>query len=594
MSKAVSKSTSTGINWRQAWDSPKEFGKSLTIGLATIAGILLVVLPRISEVLPKILGDELLYSQNARLLSPEEWFLPNFLFNWVFSSTNVCGYGFYTCGKVINVFLLLCLGFIIYASTRLIAKPSLSLIMATLTCVGPIAVYASFFTPDMMFYLSMAIVIFIAMQLNLDSKWWMWFILGATLAVASLVKPHALFAIPALIAYCLFLALGTNQKKIAAAFINIVILVSSTILLKFAFGFAFAGPNGLTLFGSYGNALDSASKAITQTSTPGVQLGGTSTNPISTPAPGAAQPAVASTDFATMAVWELILHFGFLIIAFSLPLFIAGRRIGQSMAIRNTNPVETKLSFLAISILLMGVISTAIYTAVAPSWGEILDYRLMVRYYEYVLPFLVITALVQLDESNKRHVRRIVFSFFAIIVAVLASTKLVTVVPPLYTDSTLFSGMYFSNISIWVFAIISAGLLLFYLINQKKAVRYWLFGWLPIVTVIVAISTQIAMTGPSSIKGLYTNAAQTTHQLLTQEQRDALIVVGNYKNNVQAAQLWIDSKSVQGLWIDRGQNLDIDSLAPEAKYVLIIGEMNVSGSFEVVKQDESFAIIKRP
>jgi hypothetical protein len=70
--------------------------------------------------------------------------------------------------------------------------------------------------------------------------------------------------------------------------------------------------------------------------------------------------------------------------------------------------------------------------------------------------------------------------------------------------------------------------------------------------------------------------------------------VGNYKNNVQAAQLWIDSKSVQGLWIDRGQNLDVDTLAPQAKYVLIIGEMNISGSFEIVKKDESFAIIKRP
>lgn len=594
MSKAVSKSTRTGINWRQAWDSPKEFGKSLTIGLATIAGVLLAILPRISEVLPKILGDELLYSQNARLLSPEEWFLPNFLFNWVFSSTNVCGYGFYSCGKVINVALLLCLGFIIYASTRLIAKPSLSLLMAALTCVGPIAVYASYFTPDMMFYLAMAIVIFIAIQLNLDSKWWMWLVLAATLAIASLVKPHALFAIPALIAYCLFLAIGANQKKIIATFRNIVIVVSATILLKFAFGFAFAGPNGLTLFGSYGNALDLASKAITQTTSPDGQVGGTTTNKISTPASGSVQQAAASTDFATMAGWELILHFGFLIIAFSLPLFIASRRIGQSMAIRNTNPVETKMSFLTISIVLMGVISTAIYTAVAPSWGEILDYRLMVRYYEYVLPFLVITALVQLDESNKVNVRRIVLSFFAIIVAVLASTKLVTVVPPLYTDSTLFSGLYFSNISIWIFTIISAGMIIYSLKNQGKASKYWLFGWLPVVTVIVAISTQIAMTGPSSIKGLYTNAAQTAHELLTQEQRDALIVVGNYKNNVQAAQLWIDSKSVQGMWIDRGQNLDVDSLSPGAKYVLIIGEMNVSGSFEVVKKDESFAIIKRP
>lgn len=594
MSKAVSKSTNAGINWRQALESPKEFGKSLTIGLAAITGVLLAVLPRISEVLPKILGDELLYSQNARLLSPEEWFLPNFLFNWVFNSTNICGYGFYSCGKTINVFLLLSFGFMIYASARLVAKPSLSLFISVVTCVGPIAVYASYFTPDMMFYLAMSIVIFIAMQMNFESRWWMWLVLGATLAVASVVKPHALFAVPALISYCIFLALGTNNKKFILTLRNILIVVSSTILLKFAFGFALAGPSGLTLFGSYGNALDSATKSITQNIQKDGQLGGTMADPISTPALGSAQQVTASGDFGSMAAWELILHLGFLIIAFSLPLFIASRSIFQSIAIRNTSAASTKLSFLAISILLMGATSTAIYTAVAPSWGEILDYRLMIRYYEYVLPFLVIAALIQIDESKKGNVRRIVLSFMAITIAVIASTKLTTVVPPLYTDSTLFSGMYFSNVSIWIFTFISAGLLLFALKNQEKARKYWLFGWLPVITVIVAISTQIGMTGPSSIKGLYTNAAQTAHEILTQEQRDALIVVGNYKNNVQAAQLWIDSKSVKGLWIDRGQNLDVDSLAPEAKYVLIIGEMNVSGSFEVVKQDESFAIIKRP
>ena len=593
MSKAGSKSPNAGINWRQAWESPREFGKSLTVSLATIAGVLLVVLPRISEVLPKILGDELLYSQNSRLLSPGEWFLPNFLFNWVFSSTNICGYGFYSCGKTINILFLLCFGFVIYASARLVAKSSLSLFIAILTCVGPIAVYASYFTPDMMFYLAMAIVIFIAMQLNLESRWWMWLILGATLAVASLVKPHALFAVPALVAYCVFLALGANQNKIILTLRNAAVVVSSTILLKFAFGFALAGQTGLTLFGSYGNALESATKSITQNSQIDSQLGGSTSNPISTPALGLAQQAAASGDFGSMAVWELILHLGFLIITFTLPLFIAIRILGKSIAIRDTNSVATKLAFLAISILLMGAISTAIYTAVAPSWGEILDYRLMLRYYEYVLPFLVITTLVQLHVSNKANVRQILLSILAVTIAVLASSKLTTVVPPLYTDSTLFSGMYFSNISIWIFTIISAGLLLFALKNQEKAGKYWLFGWLPAVTVIVAISTQIGMTGPSSIKGLYTNAAQTTHEILTQAQRDALIVVGNYKNNVQAAQLWIDSKSVQGLWIDRGQNLDVDSLSTEAKYVLIIGEMNVSGSFEVVEKDESFAILKR-
>ncbi len=598
MARPVTKANSSGINWRQFSTSPGAFGKSFGITLAAIAGVLLLVLPRISEVLPKVLGDELLYSQNARLLGPGEWFLPNYLFNWIFGSTNVCGYGFYSCGKSINVFLLLGFGFVIYATARLILKPSLSLFIAFATCVGPIAVYASYFTPDMMFYLAMAIVVFVALQLNHSSPWLHWLTLGAALAVASVVKPHALFALPAIVMYCLFLALSADDKKFIFAARNMCTVLASTISLKLALGFALAGTNGLSLFGSYGKALESAASSIAQNngtnapmvppsnegSSAGTGTGTSSTTTIS-----------GEVDFGSMAAWELVLHIGFLVIAFSLPLLVASRRISQAISAQETNQTSAKLSFLAISILTMGVASTAIYTAVAPSWGEILDYRLMIRYYEYVLPFLVIAALINIKSQpeSKGLVRQLVISVAAIGVAVLATTKLATVVPPLYTDSTLFSGLYFSNISIWIFTAISAGLLLFALKYQAKAAKYWVFGWLPAVTVIVAISTQIGMTGPSSIKGLYTTAAQTTHSLLSQEQRDSLIVVGNFKNNVQAAQLWIDSKSVQGMWIDRGENLNVDSLAPEAKYVLIIGEMNISGSFEVLKKDDSFAIIKR-
>jgi phosphoglycerol transferase len=592
MSKSNSVPSKLGVNWNLFSVSPKQFGKAAAIGLGAVAAVLMLVLPRISEVLPKILADELLYSQNARLLSPGEWFLPNYLFNWVFSATNMCGYGFYSCGKAINAVLLLLLGFVVYASARLLLRPSISLLISFLISVGPIAVYASYFTPDTMFYLAMSIVIFIAMQLNQSSLWWHWLALGGMLAIASIIKPHALFAIPALIAFCLFLAVGTEQKKILIAVRNIFILLTSTLSLKFAFGFALAGTNGLTLFGSYGNALESATAAVSQAQTPeNLQE---SAPAESTVLPNATSETVTFTleSFGAMAAWEIILHIGFLVIAYSLPLIIASRTISNSISAKDTNRTSSKLAFLAVSTLFMGVLSTAVFTAFAPSWGEILDYRLMVRYYEYALPALVITVLIPNESTEKFSKSRLVIIALAIIVSAVATTRLTTVVPPLYTDSTLFSGLYFSNISIWIFTAISAALLLYSLKNQEKAARYWLFGWLPAVTLIVAISTQLAMTGPSSVKGMYTIAAQTAHSVLTQEQRDQLIVVGNFKNNVQAAQLWIDSKSVQGLWIDRGQNLDVDAISAEVKYVLVIGEMNISGSFEIIEKDESFAILK--
>jgi hypothetical protein len=59
---------------------------------------------------PAILGDEYLYSMNSRKAAPWETSpagdFSNYLFNFIYQSTNLCGNSFYGCAKILNIFLL--------------------------------------------------------------------------------------------------------------------------------------------------------------------------------------------------------------------------------------------------------------------------------------------------------------------------------------------------------------------------------------------------------------------------------------------------------------------------------------------------------
>ena len=87
------------------------FGKKWQLKLASLVAVLVGtsawVFNQVKDINPAILQDEWIYLVTSRLYSPWAQDLPfdfgNYLFNLVYSSTNLCGDAFYTCAKVLNL-----------------------------------------------------------------------------------------------------------------------------------------------------------------------------------------------------------------------------------------------------------------------------------------------------------------------------------------------------------------------------------------------------------------------------------------------------------------------------------------------------------
>ncbi len=570
----------TPVNWGLIKTNPGKFWQTFSWVVPVVGLGVIWVMTRIMTVLPKILGDELIYSNNARHTALADSSVPNYFFNLLYSTTSNFGYGFYTAAKVYNLVFLIGFAAVVYFAARLIAKPGVSFVVAMIALVGPISAYASYFTPEMMFYFGCALVIYFALRFHARTGFAKWALLGFGLGLVTLVKPHALFLTAPLIAYIVYLAFKGEGNGWLKSIARVLSFGLALVVTKFAIGYAFAGEKGLSIFGGSYDA--SASSAI---NSGGAAIGGAVTDP--NVAVIAAGGAVGTT------VWQVLFHISYMLMFFAVPLILTGIQTVRAFKTKGEPSETTKVSFFLFVALIALVLVSAVFVAYSSAFGETLQNRVMIRYYEYLIPFLPLT-LLPLGNHIPKLGKAAKWSILAgaVIWLIIALPNMSTIVPGLFTDSSMMASAIKSGIPLAVFAGIGVGMLAYWLFKPEVGAQAWLYGFAPVIILVYAISSYTNMTVPSSQVGMYTNSSRFAHNNLTDADRQKMLVIGNNPQNVQAAQLWLDSPTATGQAVPEGAEIDLNGLGEDIKYILVIGKVSITGDGFLVKQEDSWALIK--
>ncbi|MCX6478145.1 MAG: glycosyltransferase family 39 protein, partial [Micrococcales bacterium] len=165
---------------------------------------------RVWTVLPSIMGDEYVYTSAAKHLPFSEQYFSNYIFSWVMSATNLCGTDFYVCTKSINsVSFALAILFTFLIASRYLTF-GWSVFVASVTALSPIAIPVSYFMPEIMYFAAMTGVVLVALWAADKGKWQLWSLVGISLGLAALVKPHAIFMLPAFTIFALVVSYKLN------------------------------------------------------------------------------------------------------------------------------------------------------------------------------------------------------------------------------------------------------------------------------------------------------------------------------------------------------------------------------------------------
>lgn len=532
---------------------------------------------RVWTVLPSIMGDEYVYTSQAKHLPFAEQFYSNYVFSWIMSATNFCGTDFYPCTKSINsVSFILAIVFSFLIAIRLLSF-RWSVFVASVVALSPMAIPVSYFMPEIMYFAAMTAVVWVALWVSDKDKWWLWSLVGASLGIAALVKPHAIFMLPAVAIFAAVVSYKKAPPGLISGFKSGASAILGFVFLKFGLGFLFAGVEGFKLFGGYGSPIDALTSAATNQE-PSVALAEGST-------------ATGLELLVTVSVGHLLMHLAAVLLIAGLPLLLSLRVM--LAVVKKPEPIGPVSSlFVLVGLITFSMIAVvAVFEAYVTAGGDDHSDRLILRYYEFLIPQFLIMGLLLPRFTDSKRLYRILQGGL-----VVAGSMFFTVYYPItfdkqYADSSTLPGIgdgqgFFIFVGLFV-----SSAVIFWIVNPEKGNIFMGRFVIPGFLILALIMSQNKLIEINGTKAYFDQAGWDSRTFLQDVPGDEILVVGQTRTEVFTVKFWIDQANIKDLLILEESVLGAADVEG-SNYVVALGNIGVGFPHEVITQGDGYQLVK--
>ncbi len=530
---------------------------------------------RVWMVNPAILGDEYVYSVNARKALPWDpspmGELSNYLFHFVYQSTNLCGEGFYACGKVLNIFFFLGFVFTLFLIGIKFVPFWVSYGFMIASALSPLNVYTSMFLPESMYMFFIGLILVTVLRAIESYSFRDWLIAGAALGVASLVKPHAWLSAIAVFIVLIVIALGRKPFSLKLMSLNFGGLVVGAVASRVIIGFVVAGPRALGFFGQYlgfGTIEEVTSSTISPDNTVIV-----ATSPLN----GVVQLFLPQFNIHLLVMSALM--------ALAVVLITSG--VIEILRSRTLRPA-TGFALFAFIWLFSMMIEIVVFTGWVTGGGDDHTTRVLLRYYEflYVIVPLAGLAIVYSGYATKVHVwiRWILVGVFAVYITP-AFTGFFATLTIQIADAPTLAGLVVNLEVFNAVAIISfASLLLFATFPKYTA---WAFVFI-LPASMIATGWQI-QEQYISFRGQESSADKAGKFLrdnFTDEEIASTWIAASSRFEATNIAIWADGVNMAYELFVADAQIPLEFVPADKKIVVASGNIQFLGEFrEVISQD---------
>ena len=258
----------------------------------------------------------------------------------------------------------------IYLTARRVCTRGMASTVTLLALAGPINTYTAYYMPESLYYLSFWLLTWYLLQLDNSARSKAWSLAGVILGLSALIKPHALFLLPAIVGYVLYVSRKKEGKWALQAFRNASVLVVLTFLTKLLIGYLLAGKAGLTLFGTTYTSIASSTASRSQHYLELLAL---------------------STQIIGGHALAICLMFG-------LAVAVVVNASWKSVFSKADTQPDQKLSVYALAVFVNLILVVGLFTASVANVGPYESTaRLHMRYYNFALPLLLVIAASQVS-----------------------------------------------------------------------------------------------------------------------------------------------------------------------------------------------------
>jgi len=235
----------------------------------------------------------------------------------------------------------------------------------------------------------------------------------------------------------------------------------------------------------------------------------------------------------------------------------------------------------------------ALFSAFAIRSGDPLQDRLVMRYYEFLVPLALIAAIAgwkYLGEISAK-VR------VPVVLATATGMFVVGIVGvgsylPLIWDGSVLQGFASQR---WLIGLISISCAVILLLNLGKKPMLFKTLFAIVMPFSIVVSSFIAtdsLRANALTPVAFDFAGQHARDQLSTAEQDNLVVVGQTRNELEAAKFWIDNPRVDQFVAAAGSTVDLLALPADTKFVITMNEIQVAGNVSVAFSGQGWQLYK--
>lgn len=554
-----------------------KLGSLLAAIIATSAWVFF----RVKDINPAILQDEWIYSITSRQHLPWDQNLPfdfgNYLFNFVYASTNLCGEAFYTCAKSINLVFIVGFALTLFTIAMRFMPFWVSLGFFVATMLSPTSIYASMYLPESMFFFLLGLTLYFVLKASENPSWKTWAYAGIPLGLAGLVKPHALMAAMALGIYLLIASLD-HKPYFKLMALNVAGFAGAYLAVRVGVGLLVAGPKSLNVFGAYG-----ATDAI------GSFVGGVGSASTSSESLVGAGSVTGAVGLFPTQLYTHSLTIAALLGAAVVAIAIATIDIFRTSEVK---PVH-RFALMTLIWLIVLVIAIVLFTGWITGGGDDHTTRVLLRYYDYLFPIIALAGLaVAYDKSilsqTKAWVRWLVIAPIFLLISIAFAGYFGTLTIQI-ADAPNLAGLVVDKFTIDLTANLMFVTLLVIAFFPKYTV--WVASALiPFVMVGTGYQIQGQYQGFRLEQSAADRAGHFVADYLPRDQRDGLLILAESRFDGRVSSFWLEHNTDLEI-LNPNTVYPTDLISEETKWVLTLGSIKVE-SGEVVSNDDGYQLVK--
>ena len=518
-------------------------GTYLLLTVITVAFLLAV---RNIGLYPTVFADEYTYSKFSRLVPLSEVNIPGYLFLFTYKITSACGDGFLGCARVLNVLFFVLAAPFIYLIGRKLAGEKTALLIAALSMLGPINTYTAYFMPESLYFLSFWVFTYLALNIKKELAVSRWIFMGAIFGVSALIKPHALFLVPALVIYFFMVQRqSVAGKPDTFLYRQYFGFFATAISVKLIIGFALAGNSGITIFGPAYTSVASGSMG-----------------------------AGRYISLAKLAFENLQGHILALCLLFSVPvgqlLLTSKLFLRRDPESRTSINIALYTSIILFFLLIVVVLFTASISGSGPYESNA---RLHMRYYNFSLPLLLLVAASQLSLnaiSTPTRFRAIIGIPIGAAICYAVYTQLAAYTPS-FIDNPELRGFTFNSSVFRVLGGLSVFSLAAWVYSARAGARIFLYLFMPLAVCLSTFQVNKELR-QRLVPDVFDKAGIFTKQYLSNEDISRVVIVGSEPAALFRSLFYLDNSNASLEVISRGAAYDPSKLPPGKEWILVIGD----------------------